>query len=90
MIVTSSPKIRPVYTLAHSWQRKDIEIEADGHSISMSGFSVSEERLIDLSADIGVVCYATYKDDLLIVFDFSASHLCPQQLQRIKHICKCL
>lgn len=89
MIVTSPPQIRPCFYHDKNWVRKDIKISSDGHSINASGFSVSEDQLTDLTADVGVVCYATTMNNQLIVFDFSSSHLCPNQLNRIEKLCRC-
>ena len=89
MIITSPPQIRPCFYHDKNWVRKDIKISSDGHSINASGLLVSEDQLTDLTADIGMVCYAAVIGDRLTVFDFSSSHLCPKQLLRIQMLCRC-
>lgn len=85
MIVFSSPKIRPVFTLLNGkWFRLDTVISSDGRSIQGSGFFVPEDKLINLTEFVGVVCYAGKSSQCFKVYDFSASHLCPRQLVLIK------
>lgn len=85
MILISKPRIRPVFRYKNNeWIRQDQSIEADGHSIKMSGLSVSEEQITDLTAELGVVSYGTVVDSVPTVFDFSSMHLCPCQLKRVR------
>lgn len=40
---------------------------------------------IDISNLVGVPALMFKTDEQIIVFDFSASHLCPRQLEKIKN-----
>ena len=85
MIVCSPPKMRPIFTLLNGkWYRQDMIISSDGRSIQVSGFFVPEDKLINLTEFVGVVCYAGKSSQCFKVYDFSASHLCPRQLVLIK------
>lgn len=89
MILISKPRIRPVFRYRNrTWIRQEQPVEADGHSITTSGFSISEDQLTDLTADVGVVCYGAVIDNTPTVFDFSSMHLCPCQLKRVRMILK--
>lgn len=85
MIVYSPPKMRPIFTLLNGkWYRQDMIISSDGRSIQGSGFFVSEDKVINLTELVGVVCYAVKCAQGFKVYDFSSSHLCPRQLALIK------
>jgi len=84
MIVSSPERVRPVLQYRHGWHRKDSKVSSDGHSISWDGFFVPEEKLVSLQSVVGVPAYACRLDGCLTVFDFSASHLCRRQLDKIR------
>lgn len=90
MITVSPPRRRPVFVLKDRWRRIDSEFSSDGRSIKWGGFLVPAESLLSLAELVGVVAYAWRGPEGWTVFDFSFSHLCPAQLERIRmELCKC-
>ena len=86
MIVSSPERVRPVLQNRHGWHRKDSKVSSDGHSISWDGFFVAEDKLVSLKPWLGVTAYACRLNCVLTVFDFSASHLCPCQLNKVRKL----
>lgn len=85
MILVSKPRIRPVFNyIGGKWERSDLRVESDGHSITVLNQRFEEKWLTDLTAELGVVSYGLRTDDRLTVFDFSSMHLCPCQLDRVR------
>lgn len=77
-------EIRPIFKLLHNtWARFDTSFFSDGHQIIWGDHFYLEKDLISLKEHIGVYAYLFLKDEIL-VFDFSASHLCFNQLNKIK------
>lgn len=73
---------RPIYKLKNrGWQRIDAQLELKGCSVKWNGFFYVCSSAKEL---VGVDCYYCFIEDVLHVFDFSSSHLCPNQLQRIE------
>lgn len=74
--------VRPVHLYqSGKWRTMRTSIALDECSVEMGHFFYDCR---DLSSLVGCTCFG-YKAGLCIyVFDFSASHLCPNQLAKVK------
>lgn len=66
----------------HKWHTLKTKIENKGCSVNWNGLFYACK---DVSNLVGAPALMFKTDKQIIVFDFSASHLCPNQLQRIKY-----
>lgn len=91
MIALASLRRRPVYTLRDGkWSRQDLETESTGASVKAGALCVPEDQLVSIAEITGTVGFAYRTGDAWAVFDFSASHLCPNQLEALRrYLCSC-
>lgn len=66
----------------HKWHTLKAQIENKSCSVKWNGFFYA---CTDVSTLVGVPALMFKTDEQIIVFDFSASHLCPRQLEKIKN-----
>lgn len=76
---------RPIITCTNkNWTRTVESVSCDGEYIHYHDKLIKHDKVINLTAMVGVVAYA-YKQDssTWIIFDFSASHLCHNQIKKV-------
>nr|DAG51105.1 MAG TPA: hypothetical protein [Caudoviricetes sp.] len=82
MIVKIPKSKRPIIKCSKdNWTRIVDDVTSNGHSIYWSGLVVSEEQLINITYIVGCVAYAAKVNEQWIIFDFSSSHLCHNQIK---------
>lgn len=82
MIVKIPKSKRPIIKCSKdNWTRIVDDVTSNGHSIYWSGLVVSEEQLINITYIVGCVAYAAKVNEQWIIFDFSSSHLCRNQIK---------
>lgn len=73
--------VRPVHLYqSKKWRTMRTSISLKECSVEMGHFFYDCD---DLSQYVGCPCFAYKRQSSIYVFDFSASHLCPNQLKRV-------
>lgn len=78
---STPPHERLIHIFRCKWHTLKAQIENKGCSVKWNGFFYA---CIDISNLVGVPALMFKTDEQIIVFDFSSSHLCPNQLKRIE------
>lgn len=73
--------VRPVHIYqSGKWRTMRTSIALDECSVEMGHFFY---ECVDLTQYIGCACFGFKSQSSIYIFDFSASHLCPNQLKRV-------
>ena len=73
---------RPVFTCTkENWLRNIETISSDGEYIYYRNEKIGFDDLVNLTSTVGAVAYAYKKDNVWLIFDFSSSHLCHNQIK---------
>lgn len=74
--------VRPVHLYqSGKWRTMRASIALKGTTVEMGAFFY---ECVDLTAKLGCACYGYKSSSGIYIFDFSASHLCPNQLAKAK------
>ena len=72
---------RCVTCTKENWLRNIEPISSDGEYIYYHDQRIGFDDLVNLTSTVGAVAYAYKKDNVWLIFDFSSSHLCHNQIK---------